>query len=412
MSFQNKYLKYKNKYLKLKELLGGSSFEPEQPVSSPSGEGGGGPEPTILSARSASSSTKTTALSAPSAPSAPSSTVSTASAEIRVCSYNILSQPYAENQSCAKHFKDQDYRCKLLILKLIKEIDNNVIICLQEVPRLWLCNRLQNFFNKFNYSVVSDNYDNEASGYMGVLIAYPHKIFSLNNMNISKPIQYCQSNNTKIASELFSQEIINGYKDKEIDDLIKSTFKKLNEKPNTSIKLELQDKVTNIKFCIGTYHSPNVFKEQEFMQLCNSFAAISLRVFAGELPYILAGDFNTQPTDLSYYSLVGQNNNGILTPCDKCKFRLSKPIYSAYFILNNKEPDVTNNGQVHFPNKTNPEPRFIGTLDYIFVSDSRIQVLNTIQLPSREDIEKIDIFPNNTEPSDHLLIGVYLRISN
>jgi mRNA deadenylase 3'-5' endonuclease subunit Ccr4 len=115
---------------------------------------------------------------------------------------------------------------------------------------------------------------------------------------------------------------------------------------------------------------------------------------------------------LSYYSLVGQNNDGILRPCDKCNFRLNKPIYSAYFELNKKEPDVTNNGQVHFRNKTNPEPRFIGTLDYIFVSDSRIQVQSVINLPSREDIEKIDVFPNATEPSDHLLIGACLKIIN
>ena len=78
-----------------------------------------------------------------------------------------------------------------------------------------------------------------------------------------------------------------------------------------------------------------------------------------------------------------------------------KAMRSAYKVKNGVEPAFTNYAQT----KNDKEP-FVGTLDYIFLSDQWI-VDNVSELPSMDSVK--GPLPTLQEPSDHLLISAELR---
>jgi mRNA deadenylase 3'-5' endonuclease subunit Ccr4 len=79
------------------------------------------------------------------------------------------------------------------------------------------------------------------------------------------------------------------------------------------------------------------------------------------------------------------------------------PMGSAYVTANGAEPDFTNYARVQ------SEPVFIETLDYIFHSEG--WSVDSVQtLPHRTEVE--GPLPNETEPSDHILISARMSIAN
>lgn len=134
-------------------------------------------------------------------------------------------------------------------------------------------------------------------------------------------------------------------------------------------------------------------------------------------PYILAGDFNMKP-DSGPYRLC---TTGVIDPTDQALCYPTPPAHdpnhtwqptllesvrSAYASAANshyKEPDFTNHARAR-----EDEP-FIDTLDYIFVSSHGITVDSVLPLPHRDDVE--GPFPNESEPSDHILIAANLDVS-
>jgi len=65
------------------------------------------------------------------------------------------------------------------------------------------------------------------------------------------------------------------------------------------------------------------------------------------------------------------------------------------------EPSYTN-----YAHCGNEPQTFVGTIDYIFCSEN-IGVSSVIPIATFED-GKTELCPNETEPSDHLLIGATL----
>jgi mRNA deadenylase 3'-5' endonuclease subunit Ccr4 len=133
------------------------------------------------------------------------------------------------------------------------------------------------------------------------------------------------------------------------------------------------------------------------------------------VPHILAGDFNILP-DSPHYTLI---TSGKLQESDPSyppmkygtKWMPSRQTMDSAYALYGKEPEFTN-----YAHLKEEEDAFIGTLDYIFLSQkegdasSGWTVKDTIQLPGREDSG--GPFPNENEPSDHLLIGADLELAS
>lgn len=190
-------------------------------------------------------------------------------------------------------------------------------------------------------------------------------------------------------------------------------------------------------FSVSNYHMPCAFFAPPVMNIhaelvskrVQDLAADSWARIQGEggdsagdtktIPYILAGDFNILP-DSPHYKLL---TTGKLDRSDPTypppKFGSEWTIGalamdSAY---GESEPEFTNFAHI----KEDPEP-FIGTLDYIFFSQkertSNIdgekesgtwwKVHNVQKLPSKDDSG--GPFPNEEEPSDHLVIAADLEL--
>ena len=73
--------------------------------------------------------------------------------EIRVITYNVLSSGLCEDShfpKCNSKWLDPTYRLKQLKMKCSIEMENNAIICLQEVSTEWACD-LHMFFMQSGY---------------------------------------------------------------------------------------------------------------------------------------------------------------------------------------------------------------------------------------------------------------------
>ena len=200
---------------------------------------------------------------------------------------------------------------------------------------------------------------------------------------------------------------------------------------------------TNV-FSLSNYHMPCAFYCPPVMNLHIDMAARRARQLAVKLwkdihpnndddddntngdkmavPHILAGDFNILP-DSAHYRLI---TTGLLDESDPTyppmKYGVEwkptcHPMDSAYAKNNGIEPSFTN-----YAHLKEEEEAFIGTLDYIFLSRNEEEdgsssssskgkewvVCDTVKLPERE--ESGGPFPNECEPSDHLLIAADLEL--
>ena len=153
-------------------------------------------------------------------------------------------------------------------------------------------------------------------------------------------------------------------------------------------------------FAVASYHMPchfgNIIAEQ---QMC-AFASLALNAlnnYASGLPYALGVDFNTKPRDAAYElattGCIGDVSKdiGALRP-DIWSNNITSTVRSLYKEVTGSEPRSTNR------TKTKNGREFCETIDYIFISPEWV-------CKSVTQINGSSFLPNETEPSDHLMIG-------
>lgn len=97
---------------------------------------------------------------------------------VKITSYNVLSTHLGAPDyftSCNPKYLDANYRLNKLKEKLDVEINQNSIICLQEVSNT-CAGSLHSYFSKKGYHFITGLYGNKFNNYMGVGIA--GKIYS------------------------------------------------------------------------------------------------------------------------------------------------------------------------------------------------------------------------------------------
>ncbi|XP_035207894.1 nocturnin-like isoform X1 [Stegodyphus dumicola] len=116
-----------------------------------------------------------------------------------------------------------------------------------------------------------------------------------------------------------------------------------------------------------------------------------IKDFSGNSPVIITGDFNANPSEPVYQTMM---NDDIL------------PLDSAYRYLSNRktEPSYTTW-------KIREDGEYCQTLDYIFFSRNAFEVENLLQLPSTEDIGEGRV-PSYSYPSDHFSLVADLKFKN
>ena len=126
-----------------------------------------------------------------------------------------------------------------------------------------------------------------------------------------------------------------------------------------------------------------------------------------QTPFILCGDFNSQPTSSIYKGITtGINPNEYefdydskikpLKPIFESPTKFTKyPLISSYSDITGTEPTYT-----HYVEK------FIGTLDYIFVNNE-CKIIGVLEELKLNNIKSI---PDEYNPSDHILQLAIIRI--
>lgn len=338
--------------------------------------------------------------------------------DIRVTTYNVLSSNLCDpkyHTSCTKENLDQANRYVKVKAMLQKEVDSKAIICLQEVSTKWACS-LHTFFAENKYQFITGLYGHKFNGYMGVAIAVPSDVYDLLTVDITKgsdtmkeikqpkPTSF-QNFKKKYLTDPFTRlKSIFGYRNKPIDPWVESAWKK-----NDIVTVELKKKSSDKSFFVGTYHMPCVFKVPPLMMIHCALYVQHLQRISNGAAYICTGDFNIKPDSEMYKMIttgtIDENNKEHYPPaCAKYENPLKlkiQPLRSAIKVALGEEPAFTNWGQ------TQDSPPFIGTLDYIFLSDGW-NVSSTAPLPSLE--ATVGPLPNDVQPSDHLLISATLSV--
>lgn len=115
-----------------------------------------------------------------------------------------------------------------------------------------------------------------------------------------------------------------------------------------------------------------------------------IKLYSGNYPVIITGDFNANPSEPVYQSLIRDD---------------TYPLDSAYRYLSNKmlEPPYTTW-------KIREDSEYCQTLDYIFFTRNSLKVDSVLQLPTSEDIGEGRV-PSYRYPSDHFALVADLHIT-
>ena len=308
--------------------------------------------------------------------------------------------------------------------EVVKEADTKTtttIVCLQEVSHDW-ASAFHTWFANRGYHLVTGLYGKKYNGYMGVALAYPNQVYETLNVDIARladkriggwPIAPERSITTTMGLWRGLQQSLWNIPRKllgfEGQEEAPDHWEMSETRFNILITVTLRDKSTGNAFCIGNYHMPCAYYAPMVMTIHSEMAARHVQDIAGEqgqLPYILAGDWNITPNSATYK---------LLTTGELCKEDPSypspkhgmmwtptiQPMRSSHVVFEGSEPDFTNCARIQ------EKDPFIDTLDYIFLS-KEWKVVGVKKIPHRDDVD--GPFPNENEPSDHVLISADLEL--
>lgn len=332
---------------------------------------------------------------------------------IRVVSYNVLSSHLAS----PTHFTTLDpvhleasTRLSLIFKKLDEAIGDNTIVCLQEVSHDW-ASAFHTWFANRGYHLVTGLYGKKSNGYMGVAVAYPNQVYETLDMDIAR------LSDKRIGGWPLAPETSGVWKGlqslwnipKRLIGVVESPpdhWETSENRFNILVTATLRDKATGQTFCIGNYHMPCAYYAPMVMTIHSEMAARHVQDIAGELPFILAGDWNITPGSATYKLLttgeLSKEDSSYPSPKHGMTWTPTiQAMRSAYVEFEGSEPDFTNYARIK------EEDPFIDTLDYIFLS-KEWKVVGVKKIPHRKDAD--GPFPNEMEPSDHVLISADLEL--
>uniref|UniRef100_A0A6T8PH94 Endonuclease/exonuclease/phosphatase domain-containing protein n=1 Tax=Hemiselmis andersenii TaxID=464988 RepID=A0A6T8PH94_HEMAN len=358
----------------------------------------------------------------------------------RVVTYNVLSSSLCSPSfytDCLPSNLHPPTRLARVKEKLQKEIERGSICCLQEVSMLW-CGELHSFFDQQNYSMVHSLYGVAFNGYMGVAIAYPRNKYGLVFADISRI-----SDTIKWPAVQKPNAVLGAVRGAlgaavwPLNSLVKALLGFLRRlgvvgpaKPaplkcpwdvaqsrtNTMVALSLKPKQSvgsplgkGGPFLVGTYHMPCVYWDHRVIVIHTSLLIKRLSSLAGNMPCVLAGDFNFLPGTAPYRLATegGIKASDEAYPPHKDGIDREEVAHvpfamrSAYADCNGGEPEMTNYA-------INPRSGlFVGCIDYIFVTP-QVKVLGCLELMAKSDFASS--LPTEGEPSDHVMIGADLRL--
>jgi 2',5'-phosphodiesterase len=347
---------------------------------------------------------------------------------VRVVSYNVLSSHLARPSHFTSYnpaHLEASNRLPIVLKKLEEEMNasKNTILCLQEVSYDW-AGDLHTFFANRGYHLVTGLHGGKFSGYMGVCLAWPVETMEVVKVDISRLSDKRQGGWPKrdekpstlgrlwksVYETLPLKQL--GLAGKEVIDHWDMSERRF----NVLVTAVLREKESGNTFCIGNYHMPCAYYAPMVMTIHSDMAVKHVEQIAmdnGDVPYILAGDFNIKPSEPVYRLLttgeMDKDDPFWPTPKNGMEWSPSAKAMKSAYAESDKggaEPNFTNYAKVK-----DDEP-FIDTLDYIFLSPSW-KVKGVRELPHRDKCSPIpNLDMEEPEPSDHIMIAASLEVQS
>jgi mRNA deadenylase 3'-5' endonuclease subunit Ccr4 len=322
---------------------------------------------------------------------------------------------------------DAEYRYLGLLKRLESEVTSEAIVCLQEVSMHW-AGRLHVFFQKHGYHFVVNNYGGTKNGYMGVGIAFPCHRFVAQDVHFCKLSDNIKTKKRQREGKGSSWASFFGFQTDQVAAEV-DEWALAKRRSNVLVYVQLECRSTLASFGVASYHMPCVFWAPKVMVLHTAVMLNETKRLAGHFPYVIAGDFNFVPGSACYrlvttgrlpptdpdYPFDNAGGGGYCTSSSSSSgdfFQKGQPrslapiegegLQSAYMQALGTEPIYTNYAETR-------ENRFRDTLDYIFLSRGDWVVNHVHELPTQEEALEGGSLPNETEPSDHLLLSADLQ---
>lgn len=333
----------------------------------------------------------------------------------RVVSYNLLSS----SLSTAPQFPGCDpanllpsTRLKRILIKLEGAVASRSIICLQEVSLNW-SGILHKFFANRGFHLMLASHGSYFNGYMGEGLAFPLDLYEAIDLRIERLTDSMRWPSTpQRVSNIFTRlskafnVLFNMPRPK------REPWEHARGRHNRFLFARLRSRINNAIICVGTYHMPCVFYSPPVMMIHSALVVRTFQQLCNNDHGVLAGDFNIKPTDACYNMILsGKPDANHLdyptrtpdgTPVSKWFPMPLAPMKSAYLQVLGEEPDFTNFAKVR------DNPVFIETLDYLFCTE-QVDVVDVVRLPRRDAVK--GPYPDELEPSDHLMIGATIRLA-
>lgn len=259
---------------------------------------------------------------------------------VKITTYNVLSSHLAGANHfthCIPEYLDAKYRLDKLKTKLEKEIEDQAVVCLQEISQNWAAN-LHTFFAHRGYHLITGLYGRKFNGYMGVAIAVPLAKYDIDSVDITriadtKRMPYKPRPVYSFVGQIYKTiyhhllkwaEYFNFYTPA-IDVWDSALYRtnlmictrlslKNTHTPDTVLTTEspesTEESVVSAppakkqSFVVGTYHMPCMFKLPSVMVTHCALSAQHIQKYSGHDPYIYVGDFNIKPASSPYQLLT------------------------------------------------------------------------------------------------------------
>ena len=293
----------------------------------------------------------------------------------KLFTWNVLSDRFFKTIDFyqIKEWTGNNKRIDVLKIKLSEQMKNNKILCLQEISQN-MADNLCLLFIKHNYTYFHRGYNNQ----LGILLAFPKIKYDLVR------VKFINIMNRKWLP--VNDEHSKQYK----------SYRRCSERDDHILMVDLKCKTTKKQLCVCTVHLPCFFKQQDLMTY---FAGVTINLFqkfSGNLPWIIAGDFNVSKGQETYdYLLTGTKptnfGENFYHGVKNVELPSIKPMKSLHTSL---KPFLTTKHKTYFKGN---EEYFESMIDYIFHSKTFAKIKLT--KPNLSNVEYLPKYPNYI--SDH-----------
>lgn len=250
----------------------------------------------------------------------------------------VLSSALASEQTYKRSQPDdveQSTRLWRVEDRLMAEMEDHCVICLQEVSREWH-DALRTLFSGQGYDMHFVGYGTSWDGHMGVLVAWSREKYALETTRSHRVGDSVRAEDVPSECKLAPTTSVLGggsWLVKRAASFIDwatgkppvyDVLAEAKKRDNCALFVRLRclgsRSTTGVpnRFWVGTYHMPCVFgsREKEAVAELHAMAikriSVSLHTPGYALPLVLLGDFNTQPDSVAYNTLCAPIRDPIL----------------------------------------------------------------------------------------------------